>query len=119
MTKASKLSKRYRVDDGKGFRLKDWDPADTNGFGPELKEDSEELLQKGVQRLGELQDTLYAQDLWSVLLVFQALDAAGKDSTIKHVMSGINPQGCQVTSFKQPSSEELDHDFMWRYVIRL
>jgi PPK2 family polyphosphate:nucleotide phosphotransferase len=104
----------YRVTRGKGFRLKDIDPGDTHGLGDERKDEARELLARGVQWLAAEQDRLYAQDRWSVLLVFQAMDAAGKDSTIKHVMSGVNPQGCQVFSFKQPSPEELDHDFLWR-----
>ena len=110
-----KLAKRYRVTDGKGFRLADHDPADTGGLDLGKKE-AQGLLQEGVERLAELQDKLYAQDRWAVLLIFQAMDAAGKDGAIKHVMSGVNPQGCQVYSFKQPSAEELDHDFLWRYV---
>ena len=104
----------YRVTRGKGFRLKDIDPGDTRGIGSEQKEEAKDLLARGVEWLAEEQDRLYAQDRWSVLLVFQAMDAAGKDSTIKHVMSGVNPQGCQVYSFKQPGPEELDHDFLWR-----
>jgi PPK2 family polyphosphate:nucleotide phosphotransferase len=108
----------FRVTKGKGFRLKDFDPGDTCGLKMD-KGDAAELLQRGTAWLSEEQDMLYAQDRWSLLLVFQAMDAAGKDSTIKHVMSGINPQGCQVFSFKEPSSEELDHDFMWRYVQHL
>jgi PPK2 family polyphosphate:nucleotide phosphotransferase len=107
-----KFVKPYRVDDGRKFRLKDHDPADSNGL--DSKEKAEKLLAKGVGRLAELQDKLYAQDKWAVLLIFQAMDAAGKDGAIKHVMSGINPQGCQVYSFKSPTSEELDHDFLWR-----
>ena len=104
----------YRVDRGNGFRLKSFDPADTGGLGSEQKPQAKELLAQGVKWLAEEQDKLYAQDSRSLLLVFQAMDAAGKDSTIKHVMSGVNPQGCQVYSFKQPSDEELDHDFLWR-----
>ena len=104
----------FRITKGKGFRLNDFDPSDTRGLQLE-KAEAGELLQRGTEWLAEQQDMLYAQDRWSLLLIFQAMDAAGKDSTIKHVMSGINPQGCQVFSFKQPSSEELDHDFMWRY----
>jgi PPK2 family polyphosphate:nucleotide phosphotransferase len=104
----------YRVVKGKGFRLKDFDPADTGELGSEDKPGAKELLARGVEWLAEEQDKLYAQNRWAVLLVFQAMDAAGKDSTIKHVMSGVNPQGCQVFSFKQPSAEELDHDFLWR-----
>ena len=101
----------YRVTEGKGFRLKRIDPGDTRGL---KKEEARALLERGIQRLAAMQDKLYAQDQWGVLLVFQAMDAAGKDSTIKHVMSGINPQGCQVSSFKTPTTTELDHDFMWR-----
>ena len=103
----------FRISKGKGFRLKDFDPGDTCGLKLGKKE-AAELLQHGIAGLAEEQDMLYAQDSWSLLLVFQAMDAAGKDSTIKHVMSGVNPQGCQVASFKQPTSEELNHDFMWR-----
>jgi PPK2 family polyphosphate:nucleotide phosphotransferase len=106
------LAHRYRVESGKGFRLKKFAPDDTAGV--HLKEQAVDLLQKAVRRMAELQDRLYAQDRWSVLLIFQALDAAGKDSVIKNVMSGVNPQSCQVHSFKAPSSEELDHDFLWR-----
>jgi PPK2 family polyphosphate:nucleotide phosphotransferase len=108
----------FRISKGKGFRLKDFDPGDTRGLKLG-KGEAAELLQHGISGLAEEQDMLYAQDSWSLLLIFQAMDAAGKDSTIKHVMSGVNPQGCQVSSFKQPSSEELDHDFMWRYVRHL
>jgi PPK2 family polyphosphate:nucleotide phosphotransferase len=108
----------FRITKGKGFRLKDFDPGDTCGLQMD-KGEAAELLQRGTAWLAEEQDMLYAQDRWSLLLVFQAMDAAGKDGTIKHVMSGVNPQGCQVVSFKQPSSEELDHDFMWRYVRHL
>src|SRR4249920_3892900 len=104
-----KLLERYRVTNGKKFRLKDFDPADTFGMQSESKREAKEMLQEGIQLLAELQDKLYAQDRWAVLIIFQAMDAAGKDSTIKHVMSGVNPQGCEVYSFKQPSSEELDH----------
>ena len=106
----------YRVTEGKGFRLRDFDPGDTGGIQSEAKPEAKEMLARGIQWLAECQDKLYAQDRWAVLLVFQAMDAAGKDSTIKHVMSGVNPQGCQVFSFKQPSVEELDHDFLWRYM---
>src|SRR5271166_479996 len=104
----------YRITKGKGFRLKDFDPGDTRGLRLD-KGEAAELLQCGIEWLAEEQDMLYAQNRWSLLLVFQAMDAAGKDGTIKHVMSGVNPQGCHVASFKQPSSEDLDHDFMWRY----
>jgi len=109
---------RYRITKGKGFRLKDFDPGDTCGLQIE-KAEATDLLQAGTAWLAEEQDMLYAQDRWSLLLVFQAMDAAGKDGTINHVMSGVNPQGCQVFSFKQPSSEEIAHDFMWRYARRL
>ena len=108
----------FRITKGKGFRLKDFDPGETCGLKLD-KGEAAELLQRGITWLAEEQDMLYAQNRWSLLLVFQALDAAGKDGTIKHVMSGVNPQGCQVFSFKQPSSEELDHDFMWRSVRNL
>jgi PPK2 family polyphosphate:nucleotide phosphotransferase len=104
----------YRVTRGKGFRLKDVDPGDTHDLDSEQKDEAKEMLARGVEWLAAEQDRLYAQDRWSLLLIFQAMDAAGKDSTIEHVMSGVNPQGCQVFSFKQPSSEELDHDFLWR-----
>ena len=107
-----KFLKPYVVESGKGFRLKDHDPGDSHGI--ESKEKAEKILAKGVEYLAELQEKLYAQDKWAVLLIFQAMDAAGKDGAIKHVMSGINPQGCQVYSFKAPTSEELDHDFLWR-----
>jgi PPK2 family polyphosphate:nucleotide phosphotransferase len=105
----------YRVTNGKRFRLKDVDPGDTHHLASEQKPQAKELLGRGVEWLAELQDKLYAQDSWSLLLIFQAMDAAGKDGTIKHVMSGVNPQGCQVFSFKVPSAEDLDHDYMWRY----
>jgi PPK2 family polyphosphate:nucleotide phosphotransferase len=110
-----KLVDRYRVTHGKGFKLKDWDPADTANHLIGRRK-AEELLIGGVEHLSALQEKLYAQDRWSVLCVFQAMDAAGKDGTIKHVMSGVNPQGVQVTSFKAPSEEELKHDFLWRAV---
>jgi PPK2 family polyphosphate:nucleotide phosphotransferase len=103
---------RYRVREGAKFRLKDYDPGDTGKF--ESKEQGKARLAQGIARLRELQDRLYAQDRWAVLLIFQAMDAAGKDSTIEHVMSGVNPQGTQVFSFKAPSAEELDHDYLWR-----
>lgn len=104
----------FRISSGKGFRLTDFDPKDTCGLQL-AKSEAAELLQRGIEWLAQEQDLLYAQDRWSLLLIFQAMDAAGKDSTIKHVMSGINPQGCQVFSFKQPSAEDLSHDFLWRY----
>jgi PPK2 family polyphosphate:nucleotide phosphotransferase len=112
--RARGFAKPFRVTDGSGFRLKDVDPADTLEFGSEDKPRAKEALATGVEALAELQDMLYAQDRWAVLLIFQAMDAAGKDGTIKHVMSGVNPQGCQVYSFKAPSAEDLDHDFLWR-----
>jgi PPK2 family polyphosphate:nucleotide phosphotransferase len=108
------LARRYRIDDGSKFRLKDVDPRDTAGFKASDKPKAEAALRQGVEALATLQDMLYAQDRWAVLLVFQAMDAAGKDGAIKHVMSGVNPQGCQVASFKVPSAEELDHDYLWR-----
>jgi len=114
-----RFSKRFRVTNGKKFRLKDVDPGDTLDFTTEDKPRAKEALQTGVEALAELQDVLYAQDRWSVLLIFQAMDAAGKDGTIKHVMSGVNPQGCQVSSFKGPSSLDLDHDYMWRCIKEL
>src|SRR5215471_16331020 len=108
----------FRVTKGEGFQLKKYDPGDTCGLKLD-KGEASVLLQRGTQWLAQEQSMLYAQDLWSLLLVFQAMDAAGKDGTIKHVMSGVNPQGCQVFSFKQPSQEDLSHDFMWRYSKRL
>src|SRR6266852_6157201 len=112
MSWASKLSKSYRIDQGKNFRLKDFDPAATTHI--HSKEHAQKLLQQGIVEMSELQDKLYAQDSWGLLLMFQAMDAAGKDGAIKHVMSGVNPQGCQVHSFKSPSAEDLDHDYLWR-----
>jgi len=117
MKKLGKLAKPYRVEDGKHFRLKDFDPADTRRM--RSKEHAAAALQNGIDQLRNWQDKLYAQDQWAVLLIFQAMDAAGKDSTIKHVMSGVNPQGCQVYSFKTPSEEELNHDYLWRTSQRL
>jgi PPK2 family polyphosphate:nucleotide phosphotransferase len=108
------LTEPFRVDDGKKFRLKDVDPSDTLYLKSDDRPAVNEALANGIETLRELQDKLYAQDQWAVLLIFQALDAAGKDGAIKHVMSGINPQGCQVFSFKGPSAEELDHDYLWR-----
>jgi PPK2 family polyphosphate:nucleotide phosphotransferase len=112
MKMSRKLVKPFRVDDGKHFRLKDHDPAHTAGV--KTKEEANQLLQDGVAQLAEHQNKLYAQNSWALLLIFQAMDAAGKDGVIKHVMSGVNPQGCQVFSFKAPSAEDLDHDYMWR-----
>ena len=113
--KARKLAKPFRVTDD-SFRLKDIDPGDTLDLTSEDKPRAKEALAMGVALLAELQDMLYAQDRWAVLLIFQAMDAAGKDGAIKHVMSGVNPQGCQVFSFKAPSAEDLDHDFLWRCI---
>src|SRR5262249_50498250 len=113
-----KYVKPFRITKGKHFRLKDSDPGDTCGLKMD-KGEAAELLRRGTLWLAEEQEMLYAQDRWSLLLVFQAMDAAGKDGTIKHVMSGVNPQGCQVSSFKQPSAIDLDHDFLWRHVKRL
>jgi PPK2 family polyphosphate:nucleotide phosphotransferase len=110
--KTAKLAKSYRIEDGKQFRLKDFDPADTGHW--HSKEHAQQALAESIVRMAELQDKLYAQDHWAVLLIFQGMDAAGKDGAIKHVMSGVNPQGCQVSSFKPPSEEELQHDFLWR-----
>ena len=108
-------AKPFRITKGKNFRLKDIDPSDTLHFtAEEHKSKAKEALATGVHALAELQDKLYAQDRWSVLLIFQAMDAAGKDGAIKHVMSGVNPQGCQVSSFKSPSAEDLEHDYLWR-----
>ncbi len=112
--RSRRFSKLYRVTDGQRFRLKDVDPGDTAGLGSEDKPRAKEALASGVEALAALQDMLYAQDRWAILLIFQAMDAAGKDGAIKHVMSGVNPQGCQVASFKAPSAEELDHDYLWR-----
>jgi PPK2 family polyphosphate:nucleotide phosphotransferase len=112
--RAKEFSKQFRIKDGKDFRLKDFDPSEDAGLGPEDKPLAKQALQLGVEALSAMQEVLYAQDKWAVLLIFQAMDAAGKDGAIRHVMSGVNPQGCQVTSFKSPSSEELDHDYLWR-----
>ena len=117
MTPVPDFSKPYRVDNGRKFRLKDFDPADTAQV--KSKKEAEKELPRGLERLIELQDKLYAQNRWALLVILQAMDAAGKDGVIKHVMSGVSPQGCEVHSFKQPSVEELDHDFMWRAVKNL
>lgn len=108
------IAKPYRVTSAKGFRLKDIDPGDTGSFDKKDKEAAETALAASIAHLEEQQDKLYAQDRWGLLLIFQAMDAAGKDGAIKHVMSGVNPQGCQVFSFKAPSAEDLDHDYLWR-----
>jgi PPK2 family polyphosphate:nucleotide phosphotransferase len=112
------LARNYRVDNADKFRLSDIDPRDTAGLGLD-KDEAKEMLQVSIRKLADLQDMLYAQDRWAVLAIFQAMDAAGKDGVIKHVMSGVNPQGCQVYAFKTPSSQELDHDFMWRTTIAM
>jgi PPK2 family polyphosphate:nucleotide phosphotransferase len=109
-----KFIKPYVVESGKHFRLKDHDPGDTHQLKSEDKPEAKKFLKEGVEMLSDLQDVLYAQGCWGLLLIFQAMDAAGKDSTIKHVMSGVNPQGVDVHSFKSPSTEELAHTFLWR-----
>ena len=116
MSWASKLVKPYRVEDGTKFRLKDFDPGDTGKI--HSKRHAEQLLAKGIESLTDSQDKLYAQNRWGVLLIFQGMDAAGKDGAIKHVMSGVNPQGVEVYSFKTPSPEELSHDYLWRTMRR-
>jgi len=117
MKSFEKLAKAYRIDQGKNFRLKDFDPSDIGKL--RSKEQATDALQQSLLQLQDMQDKLYAQERWAVLLVFQGMDAAGKDSLIKHVMSGVNPQGCQVHSFKQPSAEELAHDYLWRAMVRV
>ena len=112
MSRASRFSRPFRIVDGDKFRLRDVDPENTGELNS--KQEVAGLLERGIARLSELQERMYAQDRWGLLLIFQAMDAAGKDSTIKHVMSGVNPQGCQVCSFKAPSAEEINHDFLWR-----
>ena len=119
INRARSLADPFCITDGARFRLKDVDPNDTLNLSSEDKPRAKEALAVGVEALAELQEMLYAQDRWAVLLIFQALDAAGKDGAIKHVMSGINPQGCQVFSFKVPSAEELDHDYLWRCMKQL
>jgi PPK2 family polyphosphate:nucleotide phosphotransferase len=114
--KTPKYADKFRVDDGSSFRLKDFDPADTGGLHDKVK--AAEMLQASVAELADLQDKLYAQNQWGVLVIIQAMDAAGKDGLIKHVMSGVNPQGVEVYSFKQPSAEELNHDYLWRVARR-
>ena len=115
---SSQLIKRFRIGTSKKFRLADYDPGDTCGLDIEKKK-AKSLLAEGVKRLAELQERLYAEQRWAVLAIFQAMDAGGKDSAIKHVMSGVNPQGCRVHAFKAPTSQELEHDFLWRAAIRL
>jgi PPK2 family polyphosphate:nucleotide phosphotransferase len=116
---SKQIAKPFQIIKGKNFRLKNFDPAGTGDFNPDDKLRIKEALEGGIRVLAQLQDILYAQDRWAVLLVFQAINAAGKDGVIKHVMSGINPQGCQVYSFKSPSGLELDHDYLWRCSKRL
>ena len=116
--KLAKLLAPYRIENGRKFRLKQVDPADTGGLSLD-RDAAGELLNDGIEQLAELQECLYAERRWGVLVIFQAMDAAGKDSVIKHVMSGINPQGCRVYSFRKPSEDELDHDYMWRYLSRI
>lgn len=113
---ARKIARRHRVTDGASFRLSDHDPNDTGELSSENKPRAKAALASGIALLSGMQEKLYAQNSWSLLLIFQAMDAAGKDGVIKHVMSGVNPQGCQVASFKAPSTEELDHDYLWRYM---
>ncbi|MFZ4546575.1 MAG: polyphosphate kinase 2 family protein [Bacteroidales bacterium] len=119
IAQAKKLSNQYCIVNDKKFKLKDFPTDVDTDLGKAEKPVAQQLLQFGIQALAEMQDKLYAQDKWSLLIIFQAMDAAGKDSAIKHVMSGINPQGCEVTAFKSPSPEELDHDFLWRCMKRL
>ncbi len=117
--RAHRYAEPFKITKGKSFRLRDIDPGDTLHLDSEDKPHAKEMLQAGVAALAELQERLYAQDQWSLLLIFQAMDAAGKDGAIKHVMSGVNPQGCQVFSFKAPTTEDLDHDYLWRCLKRL
>ncbi|HMO65615.1 MAG TPA: polyphosphate kinase 2 family protein [Verrucomicrobiota bacterium] len=119
ITRAHEVSRPFRVTQGSKFRLRQVDPGDTLWLKDADKPRAKEALQAGVQVLAEMQERLYAQDRWAVLLIFQAMDAAGKDGAIKHVMSGVNPQGCEVHSFKAPTGEELDHDYLWRCLRRL
>ena len=119
LKQARKYSEPFCITNGKKFRLKDVDPGDTLDFESDEKPKAQDALAAGVEALAELQEKLWAQDRWAVLIIFQAMDAAGKDGAIKHVLSGVNPQGCEVTSFKAPSAEELDHDFLWRCAKRL
>lgn len=114
----TELIKPYRVEKGGKFRLKDYDPGDTQGLKSEFKPEALRMLRLGVSAISKLQEKLYAQNQWGLLLIFQAMDAAGKDGTIKHVMSGVNPQGAAVYSFKAPSLEDLDHDYLWRAMKR-
>lgn len=119
LARADTISKEYRVTDDKKFKLKDYSCDVDSDLGKEDKLMAQQILQSGIEVLSEMQDKLYAQDKWALLVIFQAMDAAGKDGAIKHVMSGVNPQGCEVTAFKAPNAEELDHDFLWRCMKRL
>jgi len=119
IARARRFAKPYRVTNGKRFRLRDVEPGDTGALRAEDKPRAKAALQNGIEALAALQDMLYAQDRWAVLLIFQAMDAAGKDGVIKHVMSGVNPQGCEVYSFKSPGPGELDHDYLWRTHLRV
>ncbi len=110
----SKVIAPYRVTNGEKFRLKDFDPTDTDPFDPEEKSETKELLRQGVELLDQYHERLFAQHTWALLMILQGMDASGKDSAIKHVMSGVNPQACHVAAFKQPSNQELDHDYLWR-----
>src|ERR1035438_7939491 len=114
LKRVQKVTEPFRITKGKNFRLKDIDPGDTLEFTGEDKPRAKEALLTGVEALAEYQEKLYADDKRSLLLIFQAMDAAGKDGAIKHVLSGVNPQGCQVHSFKAPTSDDLDHDYLWR-----
>jgi len=116
---AARFVAPYRVTSGRGFRLRDHDPSETGGLGPEASDSAKELLEESVGWLAEQQEILWAQDRWGLLLVFQAMDAAGKDGAIRHLTTGLNPQGCTVTPFGAPSSEELDHDYLWRHARHL
>ncbi|MGO9642792.1 MAG: polyphosphate kinase 2 family protein [Candidatus Acidiferrales bacterium] len=117
MANTADLARHFRVEDGSSFRLKHFNPADTRHFKSKAR--AEETLQRDVERLSDLQEKLYAEARWALLIILQAMDAAGKDSTIKHVMSGVNPQGCDVVSFKTPTNEEMDHDYLWRTTLPL
>jgi PPK2 family polyphosphate:nucleotide phosphotransferase len=119
ISRAKKFAKHYRVVDGKKFKLKDFSTNVNSDLDKDERLFAHQTLQLGVQALAEMQDKLYAQNKWALLVIFQAMDAAGKDGAIKHVMSGINPQGCEVTAFKAPTAEELDHDYLWRCTKRL
>lgn len=119
LERAQRLAARYRVTDGSTFKLKNIDPNDLAWLSEEQKPEAEQALREGIEALSDLQERLYAQDRWALLLLFQAMDAAGKDGVIKHVMSGVNPQGCEVYAFKAPTSEDLDHDYLWRCMKRL